>query len=252
MPPLTLSHPLPPPPPPRAQPGLDAHSFTLPAHLSGRRIDCPYRVFTRRYYPTLTRLYAHLGLPSEGVDTSSSFFHARVDAAGGAVVVDAPPYFGFGLLSLPAGVSVPFATSVSQAFSTTFWRYGYELVRLRWLLSAGGRGGGGVDAADDESLGDFLRRHAFSDDFVRRFLGASLTLAMTCSLDAVLAVSRVRARRRREESESLFEVSSSARTDVLDVREQPQSLDVSFHSVHCCRLQHSPRSSLTSSSRRRR
>lgn len=67
------------------RPGLVAHTVEVP--VSGRgglgggntqavetqAVDMPLRVFYPGYYPTLTRLYDHLGVPSEPVDYATTF-----------------------------------------------------------------------------------------------------------------------------------------------------------------------------------
>lgn len=51
-------------------PGFTVSSLTL---ASGVRVDVPLRVFYAGYYPTLTRLYAALGVASEPVSYAASF-----------------------------------------------------------------------------------------------------------------------------------------------------------------------------------
>lgn len=55
----------------QARPGFTAASVTAPG--SDERIDVPLRVFYPGYYPTLTRLYAALRVPSEPVSYAASF-----------------------------------------------------------------------------------------------------------------------------------------------------------------------------------
>lgn len=58
-----------------AEPGFVAHSVHVPGQApGGPRVDVPLRVFYPGYYPTLTRLYAELGVASEPVSYASSFF----------------------------------------------------------------------------------------------------------------------------------------------------------------------------------
>ncbi len=56
------------------RPGFTAASVALPG--SDQRVDVPLRVFYPGYYPTLTRLYAALGVASEAVSYASSFTDA--------------------------------------------------------------------------------------------------------------------------------------------------------------------------------
>jgi uncharacterized protein len=63
----------------QARPGFTAASVLAPGSGSGttsgtpERIDVPLRVFYPGYYPTLTRLYAALGVQSEPVSYATSF-----------------------------------------------------------------------------------------------------------------------------------------------------------------------------------
>ena len=56
------------------RPGFTAASITLPGDAG--HVDVPLRVFYPGYYPTLTRLYAALGVASEPVSYASSFSDA--------------------------------------------------------------------------------------------------------------------------------------------------------------------------------
>ena len=56
------------------RPGFTAASVSVPDRLGQMlRVDVPLRVFYPGYYPTLTRLYGALGVPSEPVSYASSF-----------------------------------------------------------------------------------------------------------------------------------------------------------------------------------
>lgn len=59
----------------QARPGFTAASVSAPGMAPGtaERIDVPLRVFYPGYYPTLTRLYAELGVQSEPVSYATSF-----------------------------------------------------------------------------------------------------------------------------------------------------------------------------------
>ena len=60
----------------QAQPGFTAANVAVPGRgAAGNpvRVDVPLRVFYPGYYPTLTRLYAALGVPSEPVSYAASF-----------------------------------------------------------------------------------------------------------------------------------------------------------------------------------
>src|ERR1044071_3186442 len=53
-----------------ARPGLAAHGVDVG---NGLRVDVPLRVFHPAYYPTLSALYAAVGVDTEPVDYSASF-----------------------------------------------------------------------------------------------------------------------------------------------------------------------------------
>lgn len=59
----------------QARPGFTAASVSAPGAVAGHsaRVDVPLRVFYAGYYPTLTRLYRALAVPSEPVSYASSF-----------------------------------------------------------------------------------------------------------------------------------------------------------------------------------
>lgn len=62
-----------------ARPGFTAAGVAVPGRGSagnGVRVDVPLRVFYPGYYPTLTRLYQALGVPSEPVSYAASFVGA--------------------------------------------------------------------------------------------------------------------------------------------------------------------------------
>lgn len=64
----------------QAAPGFTASSVALEG--GGPRVDVPLRVFYPGYYPTLTRLYAELGIATQPVDYATTFTGA-----------DGTPYF---------------------------------------------------------------------------------------------------------------------------------------------------------------
>lgn len=57
----------------QARPGFTAGSVAVPGPGGTVRVDVPLRVFYAGYYPTLTRLYRALGVPSEPVSYAASF-----------------------------------------------------------------------------------------------------------------------------------------------------------------------------------
>lgn len=55
-------------------PGFTAASVSVPGPQGAVRVDVPLRVFYPGYYPTLTRLYAELGVASEPVNYATTLF----------------------------------------------------------------------------------------------------------------------------------------------------------------------------------
>lgn len=152
------------------KPGFTASSVTLddaaPAVVRANarpRVDVPLRVFYPGYYPTLTRLYAALGVRSEPVSYAASFLDAR-----GAL------YFRYRNLRLgdlsfavlaPQDLLAPGAAAL-VADALRFHRH------ARKALASGGLQG--------VSVSEFARRAGCSDAFVEGLLLPAICTVCTC------------------------------------------------------------------------
>lgn len=142
----------------RRQLGMDADSLEV---APGLRVDVPLRVFYPGYYPTLIRLYEHVGVSFELVDYASSFSDERGDG-----------YFRY-RNALLAGVSVPFVRLRDVRRSVSL---GLEVLRFfasaRRQLRRGRLGG--------ITLTEHLAREGFSEMFAERFLLPAVAGIATC------------------------------------------------------------------------
>jgi predicted NAD/FAD-binding protein len=143
-----------------AQPGFTASSVALAG--SGLRVDVPLRVFYRGCYPTLTRLYAELGVATEPVSYATTFSGS-----------DGRPYFRWRNLRLGPR-SLPYVLPQDLARART-----RRIVRGALRFHALARRG--VPAA--QSLGDFVAEHGLPADFVEGLLLPTLATIATCTLD---------------------------------------------------------------------
>ena len=169
-----------------AMPGFTAANVALGA-LPGAgpdalRVDVPLRVFYPGYYPTLTRLYRALAVPSEPVSYASSFHGpAFGDAAGGSA---APPqHLYFRYRNLRWG-------SRSWAFvAPQDWLLGAparlivrNLLRFNQQAVAALRRG---DLAG-LSIGQYVQQQAYAPEFVQGFLLPAISTVCTCSFNHAL------------------------------------------------------------------
>ncbi|GAB4118315.1 MAG: NAD(P)-binding protein [Rubrivivax sp.] len=144
------------------RPGFTAASVDW----QGERVDVPLRVFYPGYYPTLTRLYALLGVPSEPVSYAATFSGA-----------DGRPYFRYRNLrwrGWSLGVVAP-----------QDWLRGPRARRIvSGLLSFHGRSLPALKRG--ELAGLSLRDWAAADDpdFVEGFLLPAVCTVCTCSTEA--------------------------------------------------------------------
>lgn len=146
-----------------AVPGFVASSVTLDGAQAGLRVDVPLRVFYPGYYPTLTRLYAELGVVTEPVDYATSFCGADGDL-----------YFRWRNARLgrwsvpylwPQDVAHPRALRIA-AGAMRFQR------RARTALAAG--------ALQGVSIGDFVADERIAPEFVDGLLLPAIATIGTC------------------------------------------------------------------------
>lgn len=146
----------------QAAPGFTASSVAIDGH--GPRVDVPLRVFYPGYYPTLTRLYAELGVATQPVDYATTFTGA-----------DGAPYFRWRNLRvgswswpfvLPQDVSGTRARRI-VAGALRFKR------RARAALAAGQLGNSTID--------DFVSAEGIAPEFVDGLLLPAIATIGTCT-----------------------------------------------------------------------
>lgn len=144
------------------RPGFTAASVDW----EGERVDVPLRVFYPGYYPTLTRLYALLGVPSEPVSYAATFSGA-----------DGRPYFRYRNLRW-RGWSLGLVAPQD-------WLLGPRARRIvSGLLQFNGRSLPALRRGElaGLSLGEWAA--ADDPDFVEGFLLPAICTVCTCSTDA--------------------------------------------------------------------
>lgn len=147
-----------------ALPGFVASSVTLDAVAPGLRVDVPLRVFYPGYYPTLTRLYAELGVATQPVDYAATFSDGSDHA-----------YFRWRNARL-ADWSLPYVLPQDVASLR-----GLRIVqgalrfqaRVRAALSAGDLRGA--------SIGEFVAAERIAPEFVDGLLLPAIATIATCS-----------------------------------------------------------------------
>ncbi|MBT9456815.1 MAG: FAD-dependent oxidoreductase [Burkholderiaceae bacterium] len=149
-----------------AVPGFVASSVALDAANPSLRIDVPLRVFYPGYYPTLTRLYAELGVATEPVDYATTFS----DCEGRA-------YFRWRNARL-GGWSLPYVLPQDVA-GARGWRIVQGALRFhsraRAALAAGG--------LDGASIGEFVTAERITPEFVDGLLLPAIATIATCSTE---------------------------------------------------------------------
>ncbi len=147
-----------------AVPGFVASSVTLDAIAPGLRVDVPLRVFYPGYYPTLTRIYADLGMATEAVDYATTF-------CGG----DGRAYFRWrnarlGSWSLPFVLPQDVASARGLRIARGALRF---QVRVRAAQAAGDLAGA--------SIGEFVAAERIAPEFVDGLLLPAIATIATCS-----------------------------------------------------------------------
>ena len=152
--------------------GMDAHS--LSAH--GARMDIPLRVFSEAYYPNLVNLYKLVGVKYHVADYSFSC------VAGGAVKA-ASAYFRY-INVFFRGAAYPLPALFNLRHLGKCVRLGAQFAHfLRYSPGLIDLAGGAE--RDTLPLGDFLRRHGYTDEFAAELLYPMLSVVCTCSYAAV-------------------------------------------------------------------
>jgi predicted NAD/FAD-binding protein len=143
-----------------AVPGFTASSVAV----NGQRVDVPLRVFYPGYYPTLTRLYAELGIAIEPVDYATTF-----------TTGDGRPYFRWRNLRL-AGWSWPFV--LPRDVSGTRAR---RIVAGALRFNSRARAALADGALANASIGDFVAAEGIAPDFVDGLLLPAVATIGTCT-----------------------------------------------------------------------
>ena len=145
-----------------ARPGLVASSLAV----DGVQVDVPLRVFYPGYYPTLTRLYAQLGVATEPVSYATTFTGS-----------DGQAFFRWrnlrvGDWSLPWVPLQALATARSRRIALDAWRF-HRLARAALARQA----------LAGHTVGDFVQAHRLSADFVDGLLLPALATIATCTTE---------------------------------------------------------------------
>ena len=144
--------------------GIDAHAVEIPAKQGTLRADVPSRMFNRRLWPNLYRLYEETGIETAAVDTSQSF-----SVAGQAA-----------WLQIRSGRN-PLAHGPSWK-SPAGRRLFRDLVRLRQTVTPRQL----KALPPDLTLAGFLAARDFSRHLIRDFLYPTLSSTVcTCSYSAL-------------------------------------------------------------------
>jgi uncharacterized protein len=146
----------------QAAPGFTASSVAVDG--SGHRVDVPLRVFYPGYYPTLTRLYAELGIAVQPVDYATTFTGA-----------DGRPYFRWRNLRL-AGWSWPLV--LPHDVSGTRAR---RIVAGAWRFHARARAALAAGALGQVSIAEFTAAEGIAPEFVDGLLLPAIATIGTCT-----------------------------------------------------------------------
>jgi uncharacterized protein len=143
-----------------ATPGFTSSSVAI----DGQRVDVPLRVFYPGYYPTLTRLYAELGIATQPVDYATTFTGA-----------DGLAYFRWRNLRL-AGWSWPFVLPrdvMGERARRIVAGALHFRARARAALAAGDLG--------NTRIGDFVAAEGIAPEFVEGLLLPAVATIGTCT-----------------------------------------------------------------------
>lgn len=150
-----------------AAPGFTASSVAVPGAVPGApalRVDVPLRVFYPGYYPTLTRLYAELGIATQPVNYATTF----TDADGAA-------YFRWRNLRV-GGRSWPYVLPQDLAGLRA-----RRLVAGALRFQAQARGALAAGELHGVSIGEFVAAQRLPAEFVDGLLLPALATIATCT-----------------------------------------------------------------------
>ena len=147
----------------QAAPGFTASAVAVDG--AGPRVDVPLRVFYPGYYPTLTRLYAELGIATQPVDYATTFTGA-----------DGVPYFRWRNLRL-RGWSWPYVLP-SDMSGTRARQIVAGALRFR-RRAAAALAAGALDA--QTSIGEFTAAEGIAPAFVDGLLLPAVATIGTCT-----------------------------------------------------------------------
>jgi uncharacterized protein len=154
-----------------AAPGFIASSVAVPgASAEPLRVDVPLRVFYPGYYPTLTRLYAELGVATQPVNYATTFTGA-----------DGRAYFRWRNLRL-GGWSWPYVLPQDVAGARA-----RRVVAGALRFQAQVRGALAAGELRGISIGDFVATLRLPAEFVDGLLLPALATIATCSTEDALA-----------------------------------------------------------------
>ena len=150
---------------------LGGHTNTVDVRLDGieHPVDTGFLVFNERTYPNLIRLFADLGVPTAKSDMS---FAVSVPTAGGRRV----EWAGTDL----AGVFAQRRNLASPRFLgmlADILRFNRQATRIAQ----------GAEAAGEQTLGDFLDRHRYGENFRRWYLLPMAAAIWSCPMRTMLA-----------------------------------------------------------------
>lgn len=152
-----------------AEPGFTASSVAL-GSPAGLRVDVPLRVFYPGYYPTLTRLYAELGVATDPVNYATTFCSG-----------DGRAYFRWRNARL-GDWSLPYVLPQDIASAR-----GWRIVQGALRFQARARAAQAVGGLAGASIGDFVADERIAPDFVDGLLLPAVATIATCSTADALA-----------------------------------------------------------------
>ncbi|MEN9419436.1 MAG: hypothetical protein RI988_3056 [Pseudomonadota bacterium] len=149
----------------RPAPGFTASAVGLPPgeFPPGMRVDVPLRVFYPGYYPTLTRLYAELGVASDAVSYASTF----LDGAG-------RPYFRY------TNVRVGTNSWSLPTWSSLGARRAWAIAADAWRFSRRARAARARGTLAGLTVAQFAAREGLGADFVEGLMLPAICTVCTC------------------------------------------------------------------------